>query len=922
MVLLTAWLLLPCAVAAQGLTGALIGTVKDEQGAVVPGALVHVSSPAQIGGPVNATTDEKGQFRFPTLSPGSYVLDIELKGFKRYREENIRIGSGATLDRKVVLKVGELSQSIDVQESGSRIEARGSGFETRFGPDYLGAMPTRRFSMFDFIRFAPGVSPTSPSSGTVNTVSVFGSGGNENLFLIDGTNFTCPCVGTSRAEPAVDAIQEILIQSIGASAEYGNIQGGVFNVVTKQGSNRFAADASYYGQTSHLTSQPKLLLDPVTQKLTGYERNRYRDFTTNLGGPVRHDRLWFFGGSQYLRDYDSQPGTDPRFPRAYEQNKIFEKLTWQIKPGMQLVQSFHDEFWVNPELPTQVKPFDATLRSHAHVPAMNVSLTHSLSANTVWDVRFGRFVYSRDDDPSSGNFTTPNRIDAVTAVNSGAPQQIGRVTLNRTTAKASLTHYQHGLLRTNHEWKIGTQIEKGEHRETQIIPTGTRFVDNNGQPFQAISRSPGVAGGQFVTVGLFATDAVTIGDWLTVNAGVRFDHSRAISQDIPAIDVEGRETGDIVRGLGTLYTWNVVSPRLGVTGRLTSDGRTVLRASYGRFHQGVLTGEIGPIHPGLSPTKTMQFDQETGGYTQLISVIDPKINLAVDPHTRSPLTDEYSIGADRELTRRLSVAVAYIYKTGRDYIGWTDVGGQYRDETRTMTDNRIVPVHVLVNSTADRRFLVTNPDGYSMKYNGLVMAVEKRPSNGWQLFGSYTFSKVEGLQTSNGAKFDNKDGGQSSTIEKNVVYGRDPNDLTNARGRLPNDRPHIFRLMGSVNVPRTGLTIAANMQYFSGKPWAATALVDLGPQSSPGFQRIFLEPRGSRRLSSQSLLDVRVSRTVLSGRLGRVELFVDVLNVLNSTAEEALATDNLYDVKKFGQPIVFTDPRRAMIGVRFKARPE
>src|SRR4029453_14641691 len=100
-------------------------------------------------------------------------------------------------------------------------------------------VPTRRFSMFDFIRSTPGVSPTSPSSGTVNTVSVFGSAVNENMFLIDGPSFTCPCQGVSRAEPIVDVIQELHGQSMGASVEFGNVQGGVFNVVTKQGGARF-----------------------------------------------------------------------------------------------------------------------------------------------------------------------------------------------------------------------------------------------------------------------------------------------------------------------------------------------------------------------------------------------------------------------------------------------------------------------------------------------------------------------------------------------------------------------------------------------------------------------------------------------------------------------------------------------------------
>ena len=182
----------------------------------------------------------------------------------------------------------------------------------------------------------------------------------------------------------------------------------------------------------------------------------------------------------------------------------------------------------------------------------------------------------------------------------------------------------------------------------------------------------------------FASDAITLGDRLTINAGVRFDHSRAISQDLPALDAQGHETGATIAGLGTLYTWNIVSPRLGVTARLSDDGRTILRASYGRFSQGVLTGEIGPFHPGVTPTTTTAFDPATGGYTTLVSVVDPKINLQLDPDTRAPRTDEYSVGVDREVGAATRVSVAYVHKSGANFIGWTDIGGQYRDETRTI----------------------------------------------------------------------------------------------------------------------------------------------------------------------------------------------------------------------------------------------
>jgi hypothetical protein len=466
------------------------------------------------------------------------------------------------------------------------------------------------------------------------------------------------------------------------------------------------------------------------------------------------------------------------------------------------------------------------------------------------------------------------------------------------------------LLGADHQWRAGVQVEKGEHASSTIIPNGVRFVDSSGQPFQSISSGPSNIGGVFITAAGFVSDAITVGNSLTINAGLRFDHSRAISQDLRALDAEGRETDDLVSGLGTLYTWNVWSPRLGVTMKLSADGRTMLRASYGRFNQGVLTGELSPFHPAATPTTTAAFVPATGGYTTIVSVIDPKRNLQLDPETRTPRTDEYSVGMDREVGRRLAVAIAYVRKNGSNFIGWTDVGGQYREEARTLPDGRSLPVFVIVNDTAARRFLLTNPEAYSLTYNGLVMAAEKRRSDGWQAFGSYTLSRASGLQPSSGAL---AAGSQISTIAGAPfgTFGQDPNSLTNARGRLPNDRPHMFRVMGSVDVPRTGLVVAANLQHFSGKPWAATAQIAL-PQ---GDQRILLEPRGSRRLSSQSLLDVRVSRTIAFGDMGRIELLVDVLNALNDTAEEGLATDNLFS-PNFGQPTVFMDPRRAMVSVR------
>src|SRR5207244_8265465 len=124
-------LLLPPTVTGQSLTGSLVGTVKDAQGGVLPGALVRVTSPALIGGPATVSTNERGQLRFPVLPPGTYAVDIELAGFATCHGADVTIGVGATLERTVVLKVAGVAESVVVEGSGSRIEARGSGFETR-----------------------------------------------------------------------------------------------------------------------------------------------------------------------------------------------------------------------------------------------------------------------------------------------------------------------------------------------------------------------------------------------------------------------------------------------------------------------------------------------------------------------------------------------------------------------------------------------------------------------------------------------------------------------------------------------------------------------------------------------------------------------------------------------------------------------
>jgi hypothetical protein len=511
--------------------------------------------------------------------------------------------------------------------------------------------------------------------------------------------------------------------------------------------------------------------------------------------------------------------------------------------------------------------------------------------------------------PNNGSLTLPVHYDIATGLYSGGAPKFFSADMKRISAQGKLSHYAADFLAAGHDFKFGAQFVHGSGRAFMGWPGGARYLDYAGAPYGVYLRQPYSLGAEFDTISAFAEDVARMGERLTVHLGLRFDHNEAVSPDIPEVDEIGNETGGTIAGLGTLYTWNFLSPRLGFNYQLTEDGRTVLRASYGRYYQGIFTREIDVVHPGLTPTTIAFYDPSTGGYTHIAAVIDPLSNVGVDPKTRAPHTDQFSIGLDRELTRGLAMRMTYVRKKGRDFIAWKDVGGLYGTETVTLQDGRIITVYPLLNSTSERFFVMTNREELYLRYDGLLLTLSKRWSDGWQAQASYSISEAVGLQASSHL---GSGASQASSTYGVNPFGRDPNDLTNAEGNLPNDRTHMFRIQGSVEIPKVAVLVAAHYQYLTGKPWAAWTNLRL-PQ---GTVAPMVEPRGTRRLSSQSLLDLRLSKLFRLGLRGRIEILVDIFNLLNETAEEDLISHNIFS-NKFEEPNRFVEPRRAMVGVKF-----
>lgn len=901
---------------AQRTTGTISGTVTDESNSILPGVTVTLRSPAVPGTPTTVT-GPTGNYRFPNLPPGSYSLTFELQGFATLKREQIPVGVGQEPEINIQLKVSSLSETVTVTGESPVVNVASTLVSTNFNREWVQNAPLRRFTFFDLINQGAGVSQNTSTSSRSTS---FGSSTNENSYQLDGTDFTAPVSGAAWPWPNTDAIEEIEILSLGASAEYGNVQGAVFNVVTRQGSNQFHGDGNFYYQHQNLTSR-----NTTDAQDSGkpYNRARFRDTTWQLGGPVVKDKFWFFGSFQFQQDYESQPGTPKEFPARSQAKRVFFKLNDQITTNHKIQFAYHDDFYRIPGRATANTAPSTISVENGHNPSPNLTYTAVLSNSTVLEARYSGFYGKDHGDPLEGGpRVAPRYFDLDTGRTTGGIYAWYDGDSWKTGFNGKLSHFADKFIGGSHDFKLGVQY--GEGGSDYVTGYNDYIYTYGTTPAYGYTQLPYHQGGVMKSIGAFVDDTYRLGQRVVINAGVRYDHSRATFEAKPRLDKNGSPTSTIVNGNDNLFTWDKVSPRLGLTFKLTPEGKSVVKAHYGRYYRGIVTGEYDNAQPTISPRFIFDGVYDRAGNPIGLDLVSDNSNLRISKDFDAPKTDQYIVGFEQELMKSLGLQVNYVHKRGADYGAWPDVGGtyaptQFTDTLGQQPSGQTLTLFRLTSGAASRLFQLSTDPRLHSRYNGLAIQLTKRMANHWQGNFSVVFSKSEGrIGSSLGSPTSSQSSGANGSNSGGGLpgFGANPNDFVNSDGRLIGDKPVVAKAQIVYNLP-WGFMVGANLQHQSGRLWSRQLRVrNLGFPSRPS---ILMEANtGDRRVPDWNLIDLRIEKQIKLNAGGtNVALFGDFLNMTNSSASESILSRDAEN-SNFGKPSRFLQPRRLMVGAKIR----
>ena len=705
---------------AQESTGSLLGTVRDQAAAEVPAATVEITSTA-LGRTLKATTNQRGEYVFPSLPPGDYTVTATHTGFAAARAVGVPLALGRVMRVDLKLEVSPLAEKAAVATEVPLIDVISSTSAINVGQKEIDLEAKGR-SFQGLAALAPGAQQ-EPKNG----LQVDGASGAENFWIIDGVDTTSVVRGDSAKNLPVEWVQELQVKSSGFEAEYGGALGGVVNVISRSGTNSVHGELNYYYWGSKLRTdpRPRLRINPVDNKTAEYlhdpkDKNANNEAGFNLGGPILKDKMWYFLGYQPWLASTSRNVYFPTYKTTRSFTQTQSTQNWIAKLSLQPWDRLRANLGIiagASKLLGGLPSYDGTDNPDAGFERLgwrtpNVSYNGDVYLRATTKLFFtSRVGYFLEDEHVVG---VPNQVmyyfqgTPANYWNQLAPefrQQRGWTNIatnqvekynTRTRLTGSFDGNWFATFLGDHSLKFGYTVNRLHQRinNTNQADVLTFYFDTTWENVTAPGTSTKGKYGYYTRQeignlgdvhsynhGLFVQDSWTLGRRLRLNVGMRTEH-----ENVPSF----RTDMGIKQDAFVFPLSQKLAPRLGAAYDLFGNGRTKLYGSFGlyydlmkyslsqnslggyvnlRWYYALDTLDIGSIgngnYPGALGEKMdnaypSNAPQDPKRYPA--SILDLGGRNLIDPDLKPMRSREYTVGLDRMLGNNWVINLRYARK--------------------------------------------------------------------------------------------------------------------------------------------------------------------------------------------------------------------------------------------------------------------
>lgn len=696
---LLAALAMPALLAAQtAQTGSLQGRVQTAQGTPLQNATVRIKQ-ADGSYPRIAQSNNRGEFRIPFVPPGTYLLDARLIGYRPLSVTDVVVKATETSFLSLRLETAPATElaAITVTASSVTLDKTTTEFTSSVGARERELLPTAR-NTNDLLALIPGSRPGQVFGGSTNQA---------NLYQLDGVMVNAPGTGGSFLLPNVDWLQDFTVVALGAGAEYGNFQGGLVNMVTKQGSNTFQGAIRGYFENRSIGA------GNVNAFENGQEQSGRNEVNVEVRGPLIKDKLYYYVSGleafSSIRYVDFRRATSNKTAwlqdqTTHHEQKYYGKLTYQASErdiynfSLGFDNVGRERVGLN-----GIDHVDASTKGQSPALFYQGNWQRTLSPSSALEVKLSG--YTGNDDQLSYNGTNQPTVRLLDVA--GSPQYANSIfTRNNSPSSNSISINLDKFVNlgaTEHQFKIGGEYSMGLWKENRVRNGGLSWYTFPNAGFNPLDVStwgqiPSIGDGTYATAdtggsidlnadsrnaALFIQDYIRINNRIALNAGVRLGHWAGYITPGNGGSSRGTAKFQAVSATG-------IDPRIGATFVLDSNQSIILKTHWGRYHQNMfaLFYDRAPgsnvftgidycnwnDHNGTNrPDPTRRYNNSE--FAQLFSC-QQGTTLFNEANRfenyKQPYMDQITVGIERSLGSRMKGEMIYVRRVNKNVLALVD----------------------------------------------------------------------------------------------------------------------------------------------------------------------------------------------------------------------------------------------------------